>query len=70
MHENIMKPATIMRQEFIEDITALINGSNLPAFIIEPILKDLYLETKASAEIQYKKDKEHYEKALAEQEKK
>lgn len=59
------KPITVMRAEFINNITDLINGSMLPPFIIEPILRDMYLETKTIAQRQYEYDKEQYEQSLA-----
>lgn len=63
-NKEIMKPVSVIRYEFIEDLTALINGSNLPAFVIEPILKDMYLEAKAATKKQYEIEKEMYEEAL------
>ncbi len=64
MKNQIMKPITVARAEFIECLKNVINDSMLPAFIIEPILKDMYLETKAVAQRQYELDKQKYEKAL------
>lgn len=61
---NINKPVSVVRYEFIEDLTALINGSNLPAFVVESILKDMYLEAKAATKKQYEIEKEMYEKSL------
>ena len=63
-NKEIMKPVSVIRYEFIEDLTALINGSNLPAFVVESILKDMYLEAKAVAKKQYEIEKEMYEEAL------
>ena len=63
-NKEIIKPLSVVRYEFIEDLTALINGSNLPAYIVEPILKDMYLEAKTMAKIQYEKEKEIYEESL------
>ena len=40
--EQIMKPMSVARAEFINSLTDLINNSMLPPFIIEPILKDMY----------------------------
>lgn len=55
------KPVTIVRAEFISNLTELINTSMLPAFILEPILKDVYLEIKTVAQRQYESDMELYE---------
>lgn len=61
----IIKPITVVRAEFIEKLADTINNSMLPAFIIEPILKDMYLETKAMSQKQYEIDKSNYEKNLS-----
>lgn len=58
------KPVSVARYEFIEDLTALINGSNLPAFVVEPILKEMWLESKNATAKQYEIEKEMYEKSL------
>ena len=60
----INKPVSVARYEFIEDLTALINGSNLPAFVVESILKDMYTEAKIATKKQYEIEKEIYEKSL------
>lgn len=64
MESQVMKPITVARVELVECLKNVINDSMLPAFIIEPILKDMYLETKAVAQKQYELDKQKYEKAL------
>lgn len=64
MKEKIEKPITVVRQEFIETITSVINNSNLPLFIVEPILRDIYLEVKSLSQRQYETDKEEYENKL------
>lgn len=58
------KPASVIREEFIDDMTNLINDVELPAFIIAPILKDMYAEAKDAACRQYEYDKRQYEMAL------
>lgn len=62
--KQINKPVSVARYEFIEDLTALINGANLPAFVVEPILKDMWLESKTATAKQYEIEKEMYEKSL------
>lgn len=62
-----IKPITVIREEFIESIINLINESNLPAFVIEPILKDMYNETKIASKKQYERDRKMYEEALKEE---
>lgn len=54
------KPITIIRAEFISNLANLINDSRLPAFVIESILKDTYLEVGAIARKQYEDDMKKY----------
>ena len=61
------KPSTIIYEEFKQNLANLINASGLPAFIIEPVLKDYLAEVKALAQRQYQIDKAEYEKILMEQ---
>lgn len=63
MNENFKKPITIIRAEFISNLTNLINESMLPPFIIEPILKDVYLDMKEISKKQYELDVIKYEQA-------
>lgn len=62
------KPVTIIREELIESMVGLINESNLPLFVIEPILKELYLEVKNGAQQQLESDKQQYQSFIAESE--
>ena len=64
MKNQINKPITIIKEEVVNDIANVINNSMLPAFVIENILKDMYLEAKAMAQRQYEIDKERYEESL------
>lgn len=64
MNKPITKPASILRSEFITSLTELINTSGLPAFIIEPILKDFYFDIKSIAQNQLADDVKAYEEAL------
>ena len=54
--------------ELIGNIVGLINESNLPLFVIEPILKDLYLEVKDGARQQLESDRLEYQSSIAESE--
>ena len=64
MNERIEKPIMIARQDFIDKISNDINNCNLPLFIIEPILKDIYLEVKSLLQKQYEVEKIEYERKL------
>ena len=60
----IQKPISIVREEFISQLIEIINQVHLPAFIIEAVLKDLYLESKSMAKRQLEMDKEMSNQAL------
>lgn len=62
--EQILKPMSVARAEFIDSLTDLINHSMLPAFIIESILKDMYGEIRMVAQKQYEADCMQYNKKL------
>ena len=63
MNDILSKPITIVRAEFISNLTNLINNSGLSPFIIEPILKDIYLEVKGLSQKQYEVDVMKYEES-------
>lgn len=62
------KPITMIRAEFVQNLVNSINTSELPLFVIESILKDIYLEVKAAAQKQYEADMTKYEQLENEQE--
>lgn len=64
MKEKIEKPITMIRQEFIDTISNDINNCGLPLFVIEPILKDIYLEVKSLSQKQYEVEKAEYERKM------
>ena len=66
MNEKIEKPIIVARQEFIDLISNDINNCNLPLFIIEPILRDVYLEVKSLYQKQYEIEKTEYERKILE----
>lgn len=57
---NMQKPITVVRAEFITEVTSLINNSGLPPFILEPIFKDMYMDIRRMAQKQYELDLEKY----------
>lgn len=67
--EQITKPITVVRQEFIEKMVSEINNCELPLFVVEPILRDLLNEVSAAVKRQYETEKAQYEQALASQNK-
>ena len=65
--EQIKKPITVVRQEFIENMVNEINICGLPLWAIEPILEDLLRSVKVESQRQYEAEKAQYEQALASQ---
>lgn len=64
----IQKPITLVREDFIHALTDLINTSKLPAFIIEPILRDAHSEVQVVAANQLESDRKRYNEAMKSQE--
>lgn len=50
-----MEELILKEREFKENIVQVVNNSKLPAFIIKPILKDLFEQVNVLEEQQYKK---------------
>lgn len=70
MSEPIMpqKPSSVASVELANDLTAVINNSPLPSFVVESVLKDLYNQVRSVARQQYEQDKQQYEQAVREYE--
>lgn len=64
MDKNIVKPITLLRQEFVDKLVEEINNCKLPMFVIEPILQELLDQVKIMAQKQYEADKMQYEEQL------
>lgn len=64
MEQNIVKPITVVRQEFAEKLINEVNECQLPLFVVEPILQDLLDAVKSAAKKQYEADKAQYEQQL------
>jgi predicted YcjX-like family ATPase len=60
----IVKPMSVVRQEFIERIVNDVNNSQLPLFVVEPILQDLLNMVKTAAQKQYESERIQYEQQL------
>lgn len=60
----MQKPLLVARQDFFEELAALINNSNLPMFVITDILEKVLSEAKEIAQRQYEQQKAQYEEAL------
>ena len=62
------KPITLRINELKTNLVNTINEANLPPFLLERILKDLYSEASTIATNQAKKEEYEYYKSLQEKE--
>ena len=53
MNTTVNKPLILVRQECFESLVKVIDDSNLPAFIIEPMLKDLLKTIQHNMKVEY-----------------
>lgn len=67
MNEKVIKPMSVVRQEFIEQLVNDVNNCGLPLFVIEPILQDMLNAVRTSAQQQYETEKAQYEQQLKKQ---
>jgi hypothetical protein len=65
----MIKPLSVKRQEFVENLVNLVNSADLPPFVMEPILNDVHASVRNLIKEQYKREKELYDTFLAESEK-
>ena len=68
MNENIVKPMSVVRQEFTEQLLNDINNCKLPLFVIEYILQDVLNTVKTAAKQQCEIEKIQYEQQLIKKE--
>lgn len=59
---NILDELILKNQKFQEDIVELINKSGLPAFIVEPTLKEILEQLNIQKQLQLKKAVENKQK--------
>lgn len=64
--ETIQMPVSMRINVLKNGLVTLINTSNLPPYIVEPILKDLHAEVSELADEQARKEAEEYNKAVEE----
>lgn len=62
------KPISIVYEEFKQELANLINNYGLPAFVVEPVLRDYLNEIKIIKEKQYEMEKAQYEESLKKEE--
>ena len=65
----MIKPLSIKRQEFIENLVNLVNTSDLPPCVMEPIICNVHASVKNLINEQYRREKELYDQFLAKSEK-
>lgn len=58
------KPITIIIQETKDQLIGIINASNLPPVILEPVVRDIYNEINTLTKMQYEKDLKEYHNKL------
>ena len=64
--ENVAKPITIVREDFINNVIELVNTSQLPLFIVEYVLRDILNEVHGTVVKQLQADKDRYAAAIKE----
>lgn len=64
--QTIPMPTSMRINVLKNGLVTLINTSNLPPYIVEPILKDLHAEVSELADEQARKEAEEYNKAVEE----
>ena len=63
-NEPIAKPMSVVRNEFINSMTELINKCQLPLFVIEGVIKDIYSDIHILAQRQLEADLKNYHESL------
>lgn len=64
------KPANLIVEETKEGIVKIINESGLPPFLLEAILKDLYIQVNTLKLQELEKSKRQYEDSLKQEKEK
>ena len=65
MGNEIMKPLSVERAEFISALAELIKNTKLPPFVIEPILNDVQSDLRILAQKQLENDMRKYNEMLS-----
>lgn len=63
--EPVTKPTLVARQEFLDNLVALINGSGLPLIVVQPVLDGVMGDVQRAIRQQYENEKAQYESAVA-----
>ena len=65
MGNEVMKPMSVERAEFIAVLADLIKNTKLPPFVIEPILNDVQSDLKILSQKQLENDMRRYNEMLS-----
>ena len=68
MTKEINKSILILREEFASNLINLINTSNVPLYVIEPVLVNIVNEISKAIQDQYSRELEAYNNAVKEAE--
>jgi len=68
MENEIVKPMSIERAEFIATLADLIKNTKLPPFVIEPIFKDILSDIRILSQRQLESDMRQYKESLSKKE--
>ena len=60
------KPISLVRKETVVKLTKVIEESSLPLLVLEPIIKDLYMQIQQAMVQQTIAEEEEYNKSLTE----
>ena len=60
------KPISLVRKETVVKLTKVIEESGLPLLVLEPIIKDLYIQIQQAMVQQTIAEEEEYNKSLTE----
>ena len=66
MTKEINKSTLILREEFASNLINLINTSNVPLYVIEPVLANIVNEINKAIQDQYNRELEAYNNAVKE----
>jgi hypothetical protein len=58
------KPVLVARQELADGIVELINKSELPLFVVQPLIENLAKSIQNAVQRQYEMEKQEYETSL------
>lgn len=65
----LIKPMSLRKQEFVEQLVYDVNNCELPLFVVELVLQNLLDSVKEAARQQYEAEKSQYEQQILQQSK-